>query len=196
MAVARASLLDPIKDIAVDVDKSALVIGGGAAGMTAAISLADQGFPTTLVEKNDTLGGAARDLHQTWNGQDVQAFLADLAQKIDQHAPIEVLTGSEVVAASGFVGNYETEVKTNGTSQTVKHGVAIVATGGQAVETDEYLYGKHPQVTRWHDLENDPEKTQRRRQRGLYPVRGVAQRSAALLFADLLHRLCLAGHCH
>jgi len=158
MAVARASLLDPIKDIAVDVDKSALVIGGGAAGMTAALSLAEQGFPTTLVEKNDTLGGSARDVQHTWKGQDVQAFLADLTQKIENHASIEVLTGSEVVAASGFVGNYETEVKTNGTSQTVKHGVAIVATGGQAADTDEYLYGQHPQVTRWHDLENDPKK--------------------------------------
>ena len=158
MAVARASLLDPIKDISVGVDKSALVIGGGAAGMTAAISLAEQGFPTTIVEKSDTLGGAARDLHHTWNGQDVQAYLADLARKIDQNSQIDVLTGSEVVAASGFVGNYETEVKTNGTSKTVKHGVAIVATGGQAAETDEYLYGQHPQVTRWHDLENNPDK--------------------------------------
>ncbi len=84
--------------------------------------------------------------------------MADLTQKIDNHDQIEVLTGSEVVAASGFVGNYETEVKTNGTSQTIKHGVTIVATGGQAADTDEYLYGQHPQVTRWHDLENDPKK--------------------------------------
>jgi heterodisulfide reductase subunit A len=160
MAVARASLLDPISDIAVEVDKSALVIGGGVAGMTAALSLADQGFPTTLVEKNDVLGGKARELHHTWTGQDVQAFLADLAQKIEQHDQINVLTQSEVVGASGFVGNYETEVKTNGNAQAIKHGVAIVATGGQAVATDEYLYGKHPQVTQWHDLENAPEKLQ------------------------------------
>ncbi len=70
MAVARASLLDPIKDIAVDVDKSAMVIGGGVAGMTAALSLVEQGFPTTLVEKSDTLGGSARDRssYLEWSG--------------------------------------------------------------------------------------------------------------------------------
>jgi len=158
MAVARASLLDPIVDISVDVNKSALVVGGGIAGMTAALSLADQGFPTTIVEKASILGGAAKDISKTWKGQDVQGFLAGLADKVEKHPDIEVLTDSEVAEASGFVGNFETEITSKDERRTVQHGIAIIATGGKAADTDEYLYGENPRVTRWHELEQNPAK--------------------------------------
>jgi len=158
MSVARASLLEQIPGISVDVNQSALVIGGGVAGMTAAISLADQGFPTALVEKSSGLGGVARDVSKTWKGEDVQAYLAGLVDKVEKHPDIEVLLNAEVVGASGFVGNYETRVATGDSTQTVEHGVVIIATGGKAVDTDEYLYGKNSRVTRWHELEQNPEK--------------------------------------
>ncbi|MFC1886196.1 FAD-dependent oxidoreductase, partial [Thermodesulfobacteriota bacterium] len=158
MAAARASLLDPIAKLSVDVNKSALVIGGGVAGMTAALSLADQGFPTTLVEKTSDLGGAAKDVVKTWSGQDVKEFLTSLMDKVQAHPIIDVKTDAEVSGASGFVGNFESEIVCQGKTQTISHGVTIIATGGQAAETDEYLYGKNPRVTRWHDLENNPEK--------------------------------------
>ena len=158
MSIARASLLEPIPAISVDIKKTALVIGGGVAGMTAALSLADQGFPATLVEKSSVLGGAARDLTKTWKGNDVQEYLAGLVDKVEKHPDIQVLCDAEVVGASGFVGNFETQVANGNGTKTVEHGVAIVATGGKAVDTDEYLYGKNSRVTRWHDLEHDPEK--------------------------------------
>ncbi len=158
MAIARAALLDPIGDLTVDVNNTALVIGGGAAGMTAALSLADQGFPATLVERSSELGGMARDLSKTWKGQDVQPVINDMVARVAKHPDITVLTNSEVTGASGFVGNFETQVTTDGSAQTVQHGGVIIATGGQATETDEYLYGKNDRVTRWHDLEHDPEK--------------------------------------
>ena len=158
MAVARVSLLNSISDIAVDVNKSALVIGGGVAGMTAAVSLADQGFPTTIVEKSSDLGGMAKEVHSTWKGQDVGAYLANLRERVKRHAHITLLTEAEVAAASGFVGNFETIVRRAGEQQTVQHGVTIIATGAAALSPDEYLYGRHPAVTRWHDLENDPSR--------------------------------------
>jgi heterodisulfide reductase subunit A len=158
MAVNRASLLEPIPAVSVGIDKSALVIGGGVAGMTAALSLADQGFPATIVEKSPGLGGAAKDLKKTWKGRDVKGYLADLVEKVKRHPDIEVLTDSEVVGASGFVGNFETQVANGKDTKTVKHGVTIVATGGHAADTNEYLYGQNPRVMRWHDLEHDPEK--------------------------------------
>jgi heterodisulfide reductase subunit A len=158
MSVARTSLLEQIPDISVDVNKSALVIGGGVAGMTAALSLADQGFPTTIVEKSSVLGGAAKDLTRTWKGQDIHEFLIDIVGKVEKNPNIDVLTDSEVVDASGFVGNFETQVAMGDTTKTVEHGIAIIATGGKAVDTDEYLYGKNPNVTRWHDLEQNPKK--------------------------------------
>ena len=158
MAVARASLLEQIPDILVDVNQSALVIGGGVAGMTAALSLADQGFPATIVEKSSLLGGAARDLTRTWKGQNIQEYLSGLVDKVEQHSDIKVLLNAEVVGASGFVGNFETQVAVGNETKTVEHGVTIIATGGKAADTDEYLFGKNPRVTRWHELEHDPEK--------------------------------------
>jgi heterodisulfide reductase subunit A-like polyferredoxin len=158
MAVARASLLEPIPDISVDVNPSALIIGGGIAGMTTALGFAEQGFPAIIVEKSSVLGGAARDLTQTWKGQHIQPYLSELVDKVEQHSDIQILRNAEVVGASGFVGNFETQVSVDDQIKTVKHGVVMVATGGKAADTDEYLYGKNPRVTRWHDLEHDPEK--------------------------------------
>jgi len=158
MAVARVSLLEPIPDLSVSVDKSALVVGGGVAGMTAAISLADQGFPVTLVERSVALGGAARDVSRTWGGQDVQEYLSKIIDKIEKHPDIKVMLNAEIVGAAGFVGNFETEIKSEDSTSNVNHGATIIATGGQAAGTNEYLYGKNPNVTRWHELEQDPDK--------------------------------------
>jgi heterodisulfide reductase subunit A len=158
MAVNRASLLEPIPAVSVDINKSALVVGGGVAGMTAALSLADQGFPTTIVEKSSELGGVAKDLKKTWRGRDVQEYLSGLVDKVTGHPGIEVLTNSEVTGASGFVGNFETQVSNGNGTKSVTHGVTIIATGGKPAEVDEYLYGQNPRVTRWHDLEHDPDK--------------------------------------
>jgi heterodisulfide reductase subunit A len=158
MAVARASLLEPIPDISVDIHKSALIVGGGVAGMTAALSLADQGFGVTVIEKSAVLGGAARNITRTWKGLDVQKFLSHIVDRVEKHSNIEMLTGAEITGVSGFVGNFKTRVSTGQTEKTVEHGVTIIATGGKAADTDEYLYGKNPRVTRWHDLEHDHEK--------------------------------------
>jgi heterodisulfide reductase subunit A len=110
------------------------------------------------VEKSSVLGGAAKDLTRTWKDQDVQEFLADIVGKVEKNPNIDVLTDSEVVGASGFVGNFETQVAMGDVTKTVEHGVTIIATGGKATDTDEYLYGKNPNVTRWHDLEQNPKK--------------------------------------
>jgi heterodisulfide reductase subunit A len=158
MSAARAALLEPIPDISVDINKSALVVGGGVAGMTAALSLADQGFPVTIVEKSAVLGGAARHITRTWKGLDVRKFLENLEDSVKKHSKINVMTDADIAGVSGFVGNFKTRVSTGKTEKTVEHGVTIIATGGKSIETDKYLYGKNPRVTRWHDLEHALEK--------------------------------------
>jgi heterodisulfide reductase subunit A2 len=155
MAVARASLLEPISELSVNVNKSALVIGGGVAGMTAALSLADQGFSTAIVEKSDALGGAARDIATTWRGLDVQAYLGELIEKVEDHPKVRVLLQADIVEASGFVGNFETTLSAGGRLETIPHGVVVVATGAKPTDAEEYLYGKNPRVSRWHDLEKN-----------------------------------------
>jgi len=157
MAISRASLLEPIPDLSVPVSKTALVIGGGIAGMTAALSLANQGFSATIVEKSGILGGAALDVLHTWKGEDVPSYLNDLIRDVSANSNITVLLNAEVIDASGFVGNFETKVRRNDSIQTILHGATIIATGGKAARVDEYGYGKNPRITRWHDLENNPE---------------------------------------
>jgi len=158
MAVAKASLLEPIPAISVGVNKTALVIGGGVAGMTTALSLANQGFPTVIVEKSAQLGGAARDIKKTAGGKDVKAFLSDLIAKVEKNPNVEVLLNTEIIGASGFVGNFETKVSVKGSERTIAHGATVIATGAHAADTSEYLYGKNPRVTRWHDIEHNLEK--------------------------------------
>jgi heterodisulfide reductase subunit A len=125
--------------------------------MTAALSLADQGFPAVIVERSPQLGGTARDVFRTWSGKDVQAYLAQLIAKVEDHPAIDIRLNTEVTGAAGFVGNFETELTCEGNTDAVRHGTVVVATGGQATTTDEYLYGKDPRVTRWHDIEHHPE---------------------------------------
>jgi heterodisulfide reductase subunit A len=167
MAVAKVSLLEPVERLQVPLNKSGLVIGGGVAGMVAALNLADQGFHTHLVEKEDHLGGHGLKIKQSWKGEDVGTFVADLIGKVESHKNVEVLTNTEVKNAKGYVGNFLSTVANNGTTREIEHGVAILATGAHSIKPDEYLYGKSELVFRWHELEeaitNNPEMAEQAR---------------------------------
>jgi heterodisulfide reductase subunit A len=146
MAVAKAALLQPLQQNDLPVTRSALVVGGGVAGMTAALALANQGCPVHLVEKDQVLGGNARNLHRTYKGEAVGDYVRDLIQKVEQHPGITVHTGARIEAVKGFVGNFQTRVS-NGPSPThIDHGVAILATGAKAYQPKGFLYGEHPAV--------------------------------------------------
>jgi heterodisulfide reductase subunit A-like polyferredoxin len=153
MAVAKVALVEPIERIQVDLFHEALVIGGGVAGMNAALNLADQGFKTYLVEEKQELGGHALKVKQSWKGEDVGKYVMDLRQRVQDHTNVEVLTGAQVIRSSGFVGNFFTTVQTNGSERELQHGVAILATGAHSLAPEEYLYGQSDRVTRWHELE-------------------------------------------
>ena len=88
MSVARSALLQPLEEFKLPVDKRALVVGGGVAGMTSALSLANQGFEVYLVEKDKELGGVARRIHHTLEGMDVQAYLSETIRRVYQHPSI------------------------------------------------------------------------------------------------------------
>ena len=102
MAVAKAGLLEAIEPLKIPVNPAALVIGAGVAGMSAAINLADQGFETWLIERETLLGGHARQVHQTWNGEPVQPILTQLIEKVESHEAIHTLTGAEITAIDGL----------------------------------------------------------------------------------------------
>jgi heterodisulfide reductase subunit A len=148
MAVAKAALLAPIRMNVFEINKEALVLGGGLAGMTAALSLADQGFRVHLVEKSDRLGGHLAELYDSLNRGDPQALRADLDEKVRNHGRIRVYLQATAEDVSGYLGNFTTRLKlSNGGGTTeIRHGVIIVATGAKEYEPDEYLFGRHPGV--------------------------------------------------
>jgi heterodisulfide reductase subunit A len=162
MAVAKASILDPLQEVTLNVNQAGLVIGGGMTGMKAALALAEQGFPVHLVEKNDSLGGHGQQLPTTWRGEDITAFRDELAQKVEKHPLISVHLESTVVAAQGFVGNFKSTLKKNGKEEVIEHGAVIIASGARQFKPDEYLFGKHPNVFVSMDLDRAVTKSPER----------------------------------
>jgi heterodisulfide reductase subunit A2 len=146
MAVAKAALLQPLKQSELPVNRCALVVGGGMAGLTAALSLAQQGFPVHLVEKAQVLGGHARNLFRTATGEPVEAYVKDLIHTVERHDDITVHTGTQIQHAEGFVGNFKTRVSDGTRQTTIDHGVVILATGAKAHRPKAFLYGRHPAV--------------------------------------------------
>jgi heterodisulfide reductase subunit A-like polyferredoxin len=148
MAVARAATLHPLHEKKIPVIQRALVIGGGVAGMNAALGLADQGFPVVLVEKEKELGGMANRLTATIEGQDIGTYLEGLIEKVTSHPDIQVLTRSLIVGFSGFKGNFTTEVLVGPGmyERKIDHGVVVLATGATEYRPDEFLYEENENV--------------------------------------------------
>jgi heterodisulfide reductase subunit A2 len=146
MAVARAQLIQPLPQPTVSVDNKALIIGGGIAGMKAALGLADQGYHTYLVEQSKELGGNALKLIDTWQGEDISDQIGEMVKKVEGHSLIEVYTESSIKEAAGFVGNFETTISQNGSDISLKHGAVVVAVGAEEYKPAEYLYGEDKRV--------------------------------------------------
>jgi len=156
-AVAKARHINPLKQISLEVDRSALIIGGGISGMVSALHLARQGFPVHLVERTSELGGIARRHHHTLEGKDVQAFLQGLIADMSQEPLIHVHKETDVQEVSGYVGNFKTKMRdrSSGDIVEIKHGVVILATGGEVYKPDEYLYGKDSRIFTLLDLKDE-----------------------------------------
>jgi heterodisulfide reductase subunit A len=122
------------------------------AGMTCALSIADQGHAVHLLEKDADLGGAARRIHTTLDGQDVQAYLRDLIHQVYRHPSIHVYTDAVITEATGYVGNFETRVTSERGLSTIEHGVAVIAVGAEEYKPAEYLYGQDDRVMTHLDL--------------------------------------------
>jgi heterodisulfide reductase subunit A len=153
MSVARALYLEPLQEIELPVNKTALVIGGGIAGMTSALSIAEQGHDVYLVERDAELGGMARKLYYTLEGLDVQAYVHDLVRTVYQHPLIHVYHSATITEAAGYVGNFVTTVKSERGVTEIKHGVTVIATGAEEYRPTEYLYGEDDRVMTYLELE-------------------------------------------
>ncbi len=149
MAVAKARLLEPLKRSQLEVKHSAIVIGGGVAGMTAALDVAEQGFAVNLIEKEGQLGGNLARLYHKEGDKKPRDFMNELIGKVRDSKNITVHLNSEVKDVGGFVGNFK--VKT--TDGEVEGGAIIVATGANEYRPTEYLYGQDQRVMTQLELE-------------------------------------------
>lgn len=156
MAVAKASDLFAVSHLRVPVTKHALVIGGGISGMSAALSLGDQGYEVSLVEREPVLGGHMREIYLGVRGEDPVHHLEQVVGLVDSHPNIRVYASSEVIELSGYVGNFESKIQVNGRKSpvVVNHGVVIVASGAVPYEPSEYGFSRSEKVVTQTEFES------------------------------------------
>ncbi len=155
MTVAKSRALESIPAVNIDVTQRALVIGGGVAGMTSALSLADQGFETVLVERDDELGGRLNQLHFTAEGIDIKELREDLVSKVSENERLIAITGSEISSIEGYVGNYEVRIKSAKKESKEEVGAVIIAVGAEEFRPTTYGYGDDPRVKTQSEIEEE-----------------------------------------
>jgi heterodisulfide reductase subunit A len=145
MAVAKVKTNESLHPQFVEVTKAAMVIGGGVAGITAALELAGQGFEVHLVEKDSQLGGLAKKIHFSLDG-DIAAKLNTLVNEVKSNPLIHLYLNSEIQSIEGSLPRFESVIKTGDEQVPVKHGTIIVATGAREYKPQEYLYGENEHI--------------------------------------------------
>jgi heterodisulfide reductase subunit A len=156
-AVAKANRLEPLQIRSVPVVPAALVVGGGIAGIHAALDIADADFDVTLIESSPALGGHATRLHRTFPTlESVADLLNPLVDRVQEHPRIKVMTEAELLEIGGYMGNFHARVRQGQEEHEVAAGAIIVATGYQVFDArrkPELGYGVYPQVITTLDFE-------------------------------------------
>jgi len=146
MAVSKVTLLEPLKEAELEVNQTAMVIGGGISGMAAAKSLANQGYETHIIERSTQLGGQALNLFRTVTGEDIQKKLSGLIKEVQKNKYIYIHLDTTLSNVDGFVGNFEAKLASNGSEEILECGVAVLATGASPLKPAEYGYGDDPRI--------------------------------------------------
>ncbi|MBU0511658.1 MAG: 4Fe-4S binding protein [Chloroflexi bacterium] len=165
IAVGRVSLAQPVYKQQHQCFPSALVIGGGLTGMTAALAIADSGYEVAIVERTALLGGNLQDMYYVAEGFNPRILGRDLINRVRAHLHVTAYTNTEIVNHQGHIGSYQTELETRLPGRdaerfTIENGVIIVATG--AYEAHKHHWLEIPQVITQRELEDQvihqPEK--------------------------------------
>ena len=154
MGIAKVKGMDPDPLPSTRILPKALVVGGGIAGMSAALGIADHGYEVSLVEQGKGLGGNLHHIHRTIQGDSPQELLEETVAKVEQHPKIQLYTQAKVVHSRGHVGHFSTTIeKEDGVGETIEHGVTLLATGGLEASTKSYAYGESESILTQHELE-------------------------------------------
>jgi heterodisulfide reductase subunit A len=149
MGVAKAALLEPQEVIMADVTPVALIIGGGPAGMNAAVNLATRGFDVHLVEREDSLGGLLKKLNVVYpDGQKADDLLKAMTEKVNALPGLKVYLNSNLKEISGYIGNFKAVIESGGDEAELSLGVVVVATGADVLTpTGKYGYDGDKVIT-------------------------------------------------
>ena len=146
MAVAKVGLMEPLEEAELNVNQTAMVIGGGLSGIASARNLALQGYDVHLVERDSRLGGQANNLYKTFQDEDIQKELTDLISSVNNDPRIHLHLNTTLENVEGFVGSFESTIAEKGGTRTIEHGVAVIATGATGFKPTEYHYGDDPRI--------------------------------------------------
>src|SRR4030067_2273491 len=160
MAVEKAKRFQPIRKGKQKIDKKGLVVGGGLAGMTASLQLAQQGYEVYLVEKGKELGGNLRESFYTLKGSNPQDLLSKLIKQVESNGSIHLYSEAEILGFEKKNGHYQTKIRHQNVGDStlreekiLDHGALVLATGGKEIIPKEYLYGKDLRVITQRQLE-------------------------------------------
>lgn len=168
MSVAKVVHQEPLSRTPLGVLKGALVIGGGLAGMSAALDIADHGYRVDLVEKEKELGGNLRNIPYTIEGKETAPLLKNIIDLVITHPQITIHMSTAIEEINGYIGNFRTTVHpTPGVTgydpgaprrgdviQDIEHGTIVVATGAYEHIPKEYCYGQDPRIITQRELEH------------------------------------------
>jgi len=152
--VAKLKWVDPTPVAEIRIAPRGLVVGGGIAGMIAALTIAEHGYGVDLVETSERLGGNLNWLVRTLEGHDVKALLNDSVKRVEKHPRIQVHLRSRVIHAHGEVGSFSTVLEgPENEAHNLTHGVVILATGGREAATRAFAWGASPAVLTQSEVE-------------------------------------------
>jgi len=153
MAAAKAALHESLEEPTLNVNKTALVIGGGISGITAAENLGRQGYQTYLIERTGELGGQALNLSTTWQGEEIKNLLTRSIERVKNDPNVDIFLNAGIKQVEGFVGNFKTTITVDNENKVLEHGITIIAAGASELKPDEYLYNEDPRVKTNMELE-------------------------------------------
>ncbi len=194
MAVAKAALLEPQAEPEIDVRPSALVIGGGVSGMTAALSLANQKFKVHLIEREKKLGGRLKELYKLYPSDNLSSdVLEEYIQSVRSNPNITIYTTSTVKQIEGFIGNFKATISCEGKEETLDVGTIIVATGADVLKPHGiHCYGENNNVITQLELEKLLKEKQLEKPKNVVMIQCVGAREEKEGGRNYCSRICCA----